>query len=95
MNTKYGKISDKTYKDYKVKLINNIYKILPMKEEKTDTINVYIESVLYELVGMEKVLYEAGEICSIISVLENLITEQDLKIVKREVFRAISLVKRM
>lgn len=95
MNTKYGKISDKTYKDYKGKLINNIYKILPMKEEKTDTINVYIESVLYELVGMEKVLYEAGEICSIISVLENLITEQDLKVVKREVFRAISLVKRM
>ena len=95
MKTKYGTISDNVYKKYKEKLINNIYKILPMKEEKTETINVYIESVLYELIGMKKLLDESCEICSIIAILENLIDEQDLKIVKREVFRAISLVKKI
>lgn len=99
MNTKYGNVSDIIYEKYKTRLINSIYKILPMKEEEVKTLNVYIESLVYELIGLEKVIIQnskdGGEIMMIISTLENLINEEDIKVVKREVFRMIEMIKRM
>lgn len=94
----YGNISDKLYEKYKNRLINSIYKILPMKEEDTSTIETYIESLVYELTGIDKLFVgedELQEILVIIAILENLKKETNISIVKREVFRAIGLVKRM
>lgn len=94
METKYGTIPNRVCDRYKDRLVNSIYKVLPMKEEKSKTINTYISSLIYELVGLEKIADDTGEICSLIAILENLIEEEDLKVVKREVFRAINIVKR-
>lgn len=97
METKYGNLSDDSFGKYKDKLIDRIYKILPMKEEKSTTVKEHIKSLVFELVGGKNILNDIdnkGNIVSVIFVLENLIEEQDKRIVKREVFKAIDIIKK-
>lgn len=94
MNTKYGDISDASYKDYYKKLIDKVYKILCLKEENCSTLDIYIESLLIDIVGQEKILKGNGNFLSLIGILETLSTsDYSLKIYKREVFKCINIIK--
>lgn len=98
METKYGHLLDESFDKYKDKLIDRVYKILPMKEEKSTTLNKYMTSLISELVGAVEVLNDVdrkGNIVSVIFVLENLIEEQDKTVVKREIFKAIDTIKKL
>lgn len=77
-------------------LVDRFFKILPLKEGGEPSLGVYLESLRNELVGFEAFVIDLrgdGILMSLLCMLQYLIDhpEADTKLVRREVFRAISL----
>ena len=86
--------------NYCKNLVNMFYKILPMKENKEETIQTYMESLMFELVGAKGVMVALRNdalFLSLISILQNMIDQPDCEVavIKREVFRAISICNKL
>ena len=85
---------------YLERTVGRLYKILPMKEAEEDTIHEYLDSLLAELVGIE-LLEQFTEqpyyvsILGVVSYLSEHIDSCSTKKVKRNVFRAIDLCKKL
>lgn len=80
-------------------LIGQFYKILPIKESGEPSLNKYMESLQRELIGCQ-MLIEAlnyDELyLSLLAILQFLIeNECDINTVKCEVFKAISICKKL
>lgn len=84
-------------------LVNKIFKILPIIENREESITVYMESLGVELSGFQSLLPSVGEDPSYLSLLsiykwlsENVDNaDEKYKVIRREVFHAISLCKKM
>jgi hypothetical protein len=83
-------------------VVNSIFKILPLYEEQNVGVKTYIESLLFELYGLEDAvaIKHSYEYISLLSTLESVkkeVSKQDSKkqIVKREIFKCINIVKNM
>jgi hypothetical protein len=83
-------------------LVNSVFKILPLWEEQNVGIVTYIESLLFELDGLQDVvdLEHSAEYVSLMSNLASVrkeVTKQDSKkpVVKREIFKCINIIKNM
>lgn len=81
-------------------LINSVFKILPLYEERNDGIQTYIESLLFELYGLDKVfdIKDSYEYISVLSILESIKEEvakenSKKRVIKREVFKCINIIK--
>lgn len=81
-------------------LIDRFFKILPLKESEESSLNIYIRSLQMELLGCKNVMmtvqYDALFL-SLICILQSLIDEPDcdVDVVRREVFRAISICNKL
>ncbi|GIN66341.1 hypothetical protein J41TS2_17620 [Bacillus sonorensis] len=82
-------------------VVNSVFKILPLYEEKNEGIEIYIDSLLFELYGLGEVvaIKHSYEYISLLSTLESVrkvVHKNDSKkIIKREVFKCINIVKNM
>ena len=84
-------------------LVNKIFKILPIIENGEESITVYMESLGVELVGFQSLLPTVGEDPAFLSLLSiyqwiadnTADTDNNYKAIRREVFHAISLCKKM
>ena len=81
-------------------LINSVFKILPLYEENNIGVETYVESLLFELYGVEKVIDigSSYEYIVLLSTLESVRAEgtkkgSEKKVSKRDVFKCISIVK--
>ncbi len=81
-------------------LINSVFKILPLYEEENIGVETYIESLLFELYGLEKVIdiRDSHEYISLLSTLESVKEEvvksgSEKRVIKREIFKCIGIVK--
>ena len=93
MELKYGTISDSAMKAYLIQILNGIFKILPLKEENSDTLKEYIESLQRELFGLNY-LREDPKYMKVISTLEYLAQEDySHATCKREVFKCIHIIQ--
>lgn len=94
---KYGELSKRSLERYFKFLINKVYKILPMKEEKCDTLKQYLESLQVELIGNSELLeflVDEPQFISLLNIIQYLIScEYDNQVCKREVFKAIKLIE--
>jgi hypothetical protein len=98
MITKYGEMDDDLLINYLKRLIGKVFKVIPLKEERSDTLLPYIQSLLRELAGSKELvdaLNNDGEILSIMGTLENLLVEEDKKIIKSDIFKCIAIIKRI
>lgn len=80
-------------------LKNRLFRILPEYEENNNTLPVYIESLLFEINGLQKIVKDKSYnhiFVTILSILSSLHIEVTLEdrhsVIKREVFKCISLV---
>ena len=93
------KIPTKVLSNYIDSLVNSFFKILPIKENEEDTLCEYMKSLQLELIGCNKLFVATNfdsSLLSLIGVLQYLIDEPcDVSVVKREVFKAISICKRL
>lgn len=97
MKVKYGEIPSESFNSYFEILINKTFKILPLKESETDTLESYLNSLLREIVGNAELvgfLKDEPMFISFVSILTYLATEQyDVAVCKQEVFKCIRLLK--
>lgn len=81
-------------------LVNMFFKILPMKENGEMTLDVYMESMMAELLGSQSLVPELSAdamFASLLFILQGLIDNPTWshQRVRREVFRAISICNKM
>lgn len=92
-------ITDKMLDNYLSGLVNKFFKILPMKEDNEPSVNEYMSSLQVELIGSKNIVKSLGDdamYMTIISILQYLIDEDcDIRVVKREVFKAISCINKL
>lgn len=86
--------------NYLSALINNFFKILPIKESGETSLDTYMQSLQAELLGckelVEAIHYDALFL-TLLSILQYLIDhpECEVAVVKREVFHAISICNKL
>lgn len=87
--------------NYMDSLVGRFFKILPLKEEELETLGTYMISLQTELIGASHVMralaYDARYL-SLIATLQFLIDKADtcdVDTVKREVFKSISICKKL
>ena len=81
------------------RLINCIYKILPLKEEGNDGLDDYVDSVLIQLYGSLNTYPDLNYNQQFISIINTLQyfrnNEYTVKQCKRETFRCINILQNM
>lgn len=90
METKYGLISKIQLDAYLSKLIDRMFKIIPMNEEKVSTLDSYVDSLAREIYGNSKV-FLGEELISVCGTLNGL-DYKNHKSLKSDVFKAIELI---
>lgn len=86
--------------EYMRSLVNRFFKILPIRESGEDSLGTYMQSLQLELLGCRELIFavhEDSEFVSLLNILQYLIDtpECSLVVVKREVFRAISICNKL
>lgn len=82
-------------------LVNQFFKILPMREDNEESLFTYIEELQEELVGFSKLfggLFEYDQsFISLISILQYMIDHPECQVIttRRKVFRAISICNKL
>lgn len=82
--------------------VNSVFKVLPLYEEQNVGVHKHIDSLLFELYGLEKsvLINHSYEYISILSTLESIkkeviLNDDNKAVVKREIFRCINIIKNM
>lgn len=99
MNDRNIEFSGNIVKKYLDRMINQFYKILPLKENKESSLNRYMESLQREMLGCKELVKQIGEdgaYLSLLSILQYLIDNDcEVKVVRSEVFKAIRLCENL
>lgn len=88
---------------YLERLKSRIFKILPLIEEKNDGIYSYVDSLIFELNGLQYVvkgLNDSANYITILSTLESIsdelvMKEKDFKFLRSEILRLVSIVNKL
>lgn len=89
-----------TMRKYIRGLVDRFFKILPLWEGNEDSLPTYLDSLLIELKGFNGLMYvlnDDRDYVSLLAILQYLIDNPDtnVSVVKREVFRAISICNKL
>lgn len=98
MKTLYGELPDGLLVAYMDGLIGKVFKVLPMKEKKVETLDTYLNSLMRELIGCKElilVLKEDSNFLSLLNILEHLTHENNLNNYRSDVFKALDLVEKL
>ena len=96
IKTQYNSIPCQLHHNYLKNLINRVFKILPMKEEKSDTLDAYISALLQELTGNRDLILYLKNDSRYEMILSNLQSLQNDEVSYRAtVFNTISIIKQL
>ena len=97
IEVKYGMLPKEYFCRYFEFLINKTYKILPLKEERSNTLKSYLESYLRELIGNKELiplLINEPKFITVLNTLQFLISEEySNRVCKKEVFKCIRILE--
>ncbi len=93
-------INSEMLSDYFRNLVNLFFKILPIREQNEESLTTYMQSLQAELLGFKSLIcaIESNALfITLLSILQYLIDHHDcpVSVVKREVFRAISICNKL
>lgn len=88
--TQYGLIDDSQLLAYLSKLINRVFKIIPMNEEEVVTLEPYVDSLVREIAGNAKV-FLGEELLLVCGTLKGL-DYNNHKLLKSDVFKVIDII---
>jgi hypothetical protein len=93
---------DKRLGVYLESIVHSVFKILPLYEEKNFGVEKYVESLIFELYGLQDVIAieHSSEyialLANLASVKKELANEDSKKaVIKREIFKCINIIKNM
>lgn len=90
MMTEYGEIRNSDIDAYLSKLIGRLFKIIPMSEEGSVTLDIYINNLVREIIGNSKI-FLGDEMLAISGTLKGLKIGNH-KALKSDIFKAIDLI---
>jgi hypothetical protein len=96
----YELLEGKCFVNYLNFLINRFYKILPIQETQTDTLQSYLESLFIELKGnhilIDKIKCD-GNFLILLGTLQYFIQNNDIEhsTYRREVFKCTNIIKKL
>lgn len=98
IKTNYEYIPDKMFVNYLDYLIGKVYKMLPMRENKDDTLVEYMESIIREMIGNQQLMGEIkydARFQSVINKLEYLTFKKDVdfKVFRKDILDSLPLLK--
>lgn len=92
-------VNDKMFFNRLEGLVNQFYKILPIRESGEVSLPKYLLSLQREMIGLKElivVLENDAQYLSLLSILQYMITHDcDVATVKTDVFKAINIIKHM
>lgn len=100
-DTIYGEPFDgETLHKYLSVLVNRFFKILPIREQESESFVVYVKSLLSELLGCRGlvcILDNDPDFATLLFILQYMIEHDDISIseVRREVFRSTSICNKL
>jgi hypothetical protein len=99
MKTKYDLEVNRTTLEHNLKrIINSIYKLLPMREEGSDWTKL-LETIIEELIGMDRLLIDLQpQLFPVICKLEGLFSlerPEDMFLYRRTIFECLSLLSKL
>lgn len=92
------------FSDYAKTLVDRVYKILPLFEEKNEGLFAYVQSLIYELNGLYwtiESIQSNGDYLILLATLESISDDvmfhdsQDHATIKREVFKCLEVIKKV
>lgn len=94
MITKYGReITLEEWNDYLKKIKNDIFKLLPLREEKLDW-EKHLNTVMLELNGFQS-LIKQDRFLSVLAKTESLLLLKDFWIYRKTIFEILSILDGM
>lgn len=99
MNSKYGEIPDTMCYNFLSRLVDKLFKIIPLKENHSATVTTYIEDLIYELSGNNE-LFEVSNynpkildiICTLESVKDENMSHAEYR---RSIFKCITITRQL
>ena len=92
-------IPDGMLENYLAALVNQFFKILPIKESGEPSLKDFMRSLQIELIGCKNLMDQLSNdpmYLSLIAILQYMIDNDcETSVVKREVFKAISICKKL
>lgn len=93
-------VESELLRNYCESLVNRFFKILPMRESEEASLCAYIRSLQIELIGFNTFFVDSSKnimVVTLLSTLQYLFDNPscDVKEVKREVFKSISICNKM
>ena len=80
-------------------MVNQFYKILPLKENNSPTLQQYMVGFMRELLGLQSLMNDLnndGLFANLLGILQYLIDNDcDTATIKTDVFKAIGIVKKL
>lgn len=95
METKYGDLPDELIISNVSDLINQIFKLLPYKEQNNVYLNYHFDTLLFRVSGMAKVLPQYPEWITVLSLLEAAKTESNMSLYRKAILDCCSIIKRI
>ena len=100
IEVKYGMFDEKSFQNYLKFLIGQLYKSLCLKEDNSETLLSFLESLNRELIGSKELitaLKNDARFISLMCKVQYLIsdTKVDHKVFKKEIFSCISLIQKL
>lgn len=92
MKSIYGDIPEKTVCDNISDLINQVFKLLPYKEQKNEKLDFLFASLLFRLVGMSKLFVDEPRWITIISYLESARHEENFTLYRKAILDTCSIL---
>lgn len=97
---KYGVLPDDALVKYLNFLVGKFFKILPLKEQKEETLVSYLESLQREMIGNKMLiplLRNHPDFITLLNTLEYFITNKNIShaIYRKEVFKCINIIKKL
>ena len=93
METIYGQLPNAMIADNISDLINQVYKLLPFKENTDERLESHFENVLFRISGTARVIETFPEWITVISILEKARTESDFKLYRKSILDSCSILK--
>lgn len=95
MIIKYGiNISDENYDLNLKRLTNQIYKLLPMREENQDW-KKFLETVMLEIGGLNELVGTTVNFLPLLSKLESLYDIEDFIVYRKTIFECLGLIDKV
>ena len=93
--SKYGTLPKEALASNYSDVINQIYKLLPMKENNSSDLSYHFSTLLFRIRGLSSLFPKESRWITIMALLEAASTQQDLKLYRKAILDSCSIVKGM